>query len=167
MKPNDNIITPAIKQMQALQAAGMDCSDASMVFHPVNAHSDQFILQVYDIQYSKEFWADEKRRAIAGDFYERAHGRDVPAYTAEDMLRKIPESIVIDNIEHRLFIGKTKVDDLMVFAASYSFVDENGRFVARRQETAWESTIFIQLLYKILVWCINNKHIKTQYNGSN
>lgn len=156
-----NKITPTIDQMRHLQSLGLKCDDASMVYHPASVYSDFFILQVCDVEHTRKFWNDPKRKALVGeDYYERQHGRDVPAYTAHDLLQKIPESICIDGIWHRLFIGKTRVDDVPVFAASYSFMEDNGRFAARRQDTTWESTILVQLLYKVFLWCMENKHIK-------
>lgn len=156
----ENKITPTFSQMCYLQSLGMNCDDASMVYHPATSHSKIFMLQVTDIQHRREFWNDPKRKALVGDdYYDRMYGRDVPAYTADDLLRKIPESICINGIWHRLFIGKKHEEDVQIFAASYSFRDDNGRFVSRRLDAEWESTIFIQMLYKILLWCIDNKFI--------
>lgn len=161
MNTKQNILSPTIDQMRHLQSLGINCDDASMVYHPILSRSEIFSLQVADIKHTREFWADKRRMSIVGeDYYNKVHGRDVPAYTAEDIMRKLPESILINGIWHRLFIGKSKVDGVPVFAASYSFQDDNGRFVGARQDTTWESTIFIQLLYKVFLWCIENKYIK-------
>ena len=156
-----NQITPTIDQMRHLQSLGMKCDDASMVYHPASAHSDFFVLQVCDVEHTRKFWNDPKRKALVSeDYYEKMHGRDVPAYTADDLLQRIPESICINGIWHRLYVGKQKIDGVSVFAASYSFRDDSGRFVARRQDTAWESTILVQLLYKVFLWSVENKYIK-------
>lgn len=156
-----NRITPTIDQMRHLQSLGDKCEGASMVYHPVTANSEIFKLEVLNVEHQREFWAEPKRAALVGeDFFNRVHGRDVPAYTADDIMAKLPETILINGIWHRFFIGNKRVDGMRVFAASYSFRDESGRFVAARQDTEWESTIFIQLLYAVYLWCVENKHIK-------
>lgn len=147
--------------MRRLRSLGINCDDASMVYHPATTRSEIYLLQVGDIQHTRAFWEDPKRKALVGvDYYDRAHGRDVPAYTADDLLRKIPGSLCINGIRHSLFIGKKTVDGVEVFAGSYAFRDDNGMFVATRQDTEWESTIFVQLLYKIFEWCVKNNFIK-------
>lgn len=160
METTINKVTPTIEQMRHLQSLGDKCEGASMVYHPASAHSEIFKLEVGNVEHKREFWAESKRIALVGEgFFDRMHGRDVPAYTADDIMAKLPESILINGIWHLLFIGNKHVDGLRVFAASYSFRDDNGRFVAARQDTEWESTIFIQLLYAVYLWCVENKHI--------
>lgn len=146
--------------MQHLQFLGDKCNDASMVYHPITSRSEIFKLEVLDVEHRREFWNDPNRKTLVGeDYFNKTYGRDVPAYTADDLMARLPEAICINGIRHRLFIGKKTVDGLQVFAASYSFRDDSGRFVARRLDAEWESTIFVQLLYKIYVWCIENKFI--------
>lgn len=160
METEINKITPTIDQMRHLQSLGDKCEGASMVYHPMTAHSNVFKLEVRNIEFKREFWANPKRVVLVGeDYFNRMYGRDVPAYTADDLMAKLPESILINGIWHRLFIGNKHVDGLRVYAASYSFREDNGRFAAARQDTEWESTIFVQLLYAVYLWCIESKFI--------
>ena len=55
-----NITTPTIDQMRHLQSLGINCDDASMIYHPISSHSEIFKLQVLDIEHTREFWADER-----------------------------------------------------------------------------------------------------------
>lgn len=101
MEPATQNVALTIDQMRSLMSLGMNCDDASMVYHPVSQHCNIFNLRVTNIEDRKDFWDNPRRVAIVGeDYYNRVYGRDVPAYTADDILRKIPKEIAICGIKH-------------------------------------------------------------------
>lgn len=152
-------ITPTIDQMRNLQALGMDCDDASMTFHPATTRSPTFIRQIGSLKERKSFWRSKTRMAIVGeDYYQRVYGRDVPAFTADDMMAKIPFQIKVNGIRHQLYITKRQRGDDTEYQAGYSFQDENGKMCSAVSEV-WKSDSFVMLLYGILTWCINHKHL--------
>lgn len=152
-------IALGIEQMRSLMSLGLDCGDASMVYHPVSQHSDIFTLQVADFKYRKEFWNDKRRMAIVGeDYYNRMYGRDVPAYTADDILRKLPQVITIIGVKHRLYFTMRSYGNKREYQASYNFADEDGKMVSAIKNI-WKSDSFLLLLHGIMTWCIINKHL--------
>lgn len=153
-------IALSIDQMRNLISLGLNCEDASMVYHPVSRHSDSFLLQVSDIQHKKEFWNDEKRIAIVGeDYFNQMYGRDVPAYTADVILRKIPQKITLHGIKHQIYFTFAIFEDKPEFQASYNFRDEDGTMKSAITGI-WVSDTFLTLLFKVLVWCITNNHLE-------
>lgn len=159
MEPATQNVALTIDQMRCLMSLGMNCNDASMVYHPATQHSDIFNLQVTNIEERKAFWSNPRRVAIVGeDFYNRMYGRDVPAYTADDILRKIPKEITILGIKHRIFFTIRSVQGNPEYQASYNFADEDGKMVSAINDI-WKSDSFLLLLYGIMLWCINNKHL--------
>ncbi len=165
MKPN-RMITPNIDQMRFLQSLGLDCDDASMTFHPATSRSETFIRQIGSINEHKEFWRSKARIAIVGeDYYERVYGRDVPAFTADDMMERIPFKITVHGIRHQLYITKIKFGDEWQYQAGYSFPDENGKMCSSVKKL-WKSDSLVLLLYGILIWCIENKHLEVSNGNS-
>ncbi len=157
-------ITPNIGQMRFLQSLGLDCDDASMTFHPAFSRSETFIRQIGSINEHKAFCRSKARIAIMGeDYYERVYGRDVPAFTVDDMMAKIPFQIDVNGIRHQLFITKRKFGDEWQYEAGYCFPDENGKMCSSVKKL-WKSDSLVLLLYGILIWCINNNHIEVS-NG--
>lgn len=159
MEPATQNVALTIDQMRSLMSLGMNCEDASMVYHPISQHTDIFNLRVTNIEERKAFWDNPRRVAIVGeDYYNRVYGRDVPAYTADDILRKIPKEIAIHGIKHRLFFTIRSVQGQPEYQASYNFADDDGKMVSAINNI-WKSDSFLLLLYGILVWSITNKHL--------
>lgn len=153
-------IALSFEQMQNLMALGVVCKDASMVYHPVSRYSNIFTLRIADFKYQEEFWNDKHRIAIVGeDYFNQMYGRDVPAYTAEDIMRKLPDYIIVRNTYHRFYISMAGKGDRLTFFASYSFRDKDGGMVSMLSGAKWSSTSLIDLLYDVMLWCINNKYL--------
>lgn len=150
----------SMEQMQHLLSLGIKADGATMVYHPNQGRSDVFRLERNTFTYSREFWDNPKRKALAGDdIFERLHGRDVFAFTTADLMMILPESITISGIPHSLLISKKKIDDVTVYIASYSFVDASGKFISKRNDTYWESAVMVQLLHSVLLWLMDNKFV--------
>lgn len=148
------------EQMEHLIGLGIKAENATMVYHPATTRSEIFRLETNTFTHSREFWDNPKRKAIAGeDIFERMHGRDVFAFTASDLMAIIPDSISINGIKHSLLVSKKKEDDVIVYMASYSFIDASGSFASKRNDTYWESAVMVQMLHSVLLWLIENKFI--------
>lgn len=146
-------------QMRHLQSLGMNCDDASMVYHPATQHTDIFNLCVTNIEFRKKLRSNPKTMAVIGeDNYNRMYGRDVPAYTADDIMQKLPQEITVNGIKHRIFFTIKSVRNKPEYQASYNFADEDGKMKSSLMDV-WKSDSFLMLLYGILVWCITNKHL--------
>lgn len=159
MKEKEANIALTIDQMRSLISLGMDCDDASMIYHPATQHTDIFTLRVTNIEFRKKLLSNPKKMAVIGeDNYNRMYGRDVPAYTADDILRKLPQEITINGIKHRIFFTIRSRDKKPEYQASYNFADEGGKMKSSLMEV-WKSDSFITLLYGILIWCITHKHL--------
>lgn len=159
MKEKETNIALTIDQMRSLISLGMNCDDASMVYHPISQHTDTFNLQVTNIGYRKKLLNNPKMMAIIGeDNYNRMYGRDVPAYTADDIMRKLPQVITVNGIQHRIYFTIRSVGNKPEYQASYNFADEDGKMKSSIMDV-WKSDSFLMLLYGILVWCITHKHL--------
>lgn len=159
MKEKESNIALSIDQMRHLMSLGMNCDDASMVYHPLTQHSDIFNLEVTNIEIRKKLQNNPKTMAIIGeDNFKRMYGRDVPAYTADDIMRKLPQVITINGIKHRIYFTIMSVDKKPEYQASYNFADEDGKMKSSLMDV-WKSDSFLMLLYGILLWCITHKHL--------
>lgn len=145
--------------MATLQTCGIDTSASSLVLHRLNVSSEMYEIQTNRLDFARNLWGSRKN-VNGADIFEQLHGKDVPVFTANDIMAILPSTIKIKGIEHSLFIGKKMVSDVPVYVASYSFVDDTGRFLAKVDDCCWESAIFIQTLYKALLWCATNNFIK-------
>lgn len=77
-KEKESNIALNIDQMRKLISLGMNCDDASMVYHPLTQHSDIFNLQVTNIELRKKLRSNPKTMAIIGeDNFNLMYGRDV------------------------------------------------------------------------------------------
>lgn len=158
-KEKESNIALNIDQMRHLKSLGMNCDDASMVYHPLTQHSDIFNLQVTNIELRKKLRSNPKTMAIIGeDNFNLMYGRDVPAYTADDILRKLPQEIIVNGIKHRIFFTIRSRGKKPEYQASYNFADEDGKMKSSLMDV-WKSDSFLTLLYGILIWCITNKHL--------
>lgn len=152
-------IALSIDKMRHLMSLGVDCDNASMVYHPISSHSNILSLRVSNIKYQREFWNNEKRIAIVGEsYFNRVYGRDVPAFTAEDIMMLLPETLEIDHKVHTLVVRKHYFSDESSFRAAYVFID-HGIPTSRLINPNWSSSSLVDTLYELLVWCIENNHI--------
>lgn len=154
MAEKEQSIALSKEQMEHLIGLGVDASCASMVYSPISSRSPYFILKAKSGKFTKEFW-NEERRAIAGeDIYERLHGRDVPAFTTQDILNLMPPQILIGEMVCSLIILKKMSGNSLV---TYAVTDENG-LDSLREDNVWEEPTLIQALYNGLLWLIENDY---------
>ena len=90
--------------------------------------------------------------------YNQKYGRDIPAYTTDDILRKLPQEITVNGIRHRIYFTIRSVGGKPEYQASYNFADEDGKMRSSLMNV-WKSDSFLTLLYGILIWCITQKHL--------
>ncbi len=154
MAEKEQSIALSKEQMERLIGLGMDTSIASMVYAPILSRSSHFTLKAKSPTFSKEFWT-KRRCAIAGeDIYEKLHGRDVPAFTTQDLLELMPPQILIGEMVCSLIIIKKMSGNSLV---TYAVTDENG-LDSLREDNVWEEPTLIQALYKGLLWLIENEY---------
>lgn len=127
----------SIEQMRHLQELGLDMSDASIYWARVSHGS-----RVYDKSKGKWFMSLQKEFQTCGfTSYET-----LPAYTLQDILNKLPESI--------------QIYDLYIFKQAGLWVF---KYIDVEDETLHSETMprIIDAAYYMLCWCIEKGYIKT------
>lgn len=128
----------SIEQMKHLQELGLDTSDASIYWARVSHGS-----RIYDKSKGKWFMSLQKEFQTCGfTSYET-----LPAYTLQDILNKLPESIQI----YDLYIFK-KVE---LWWLKYVDVTNNGTVHLEKMPR------LIDAAYQMLCWVIENGHLET------
>lgn len=128
----------SIEQMKHLQELGLDTSDASIYWARVSHGS-----RIYDKSKGKWFMSLQKEFQTCGFIsYET-----LPAYTLQDILNKLPESIQI----YDLYIFK-KVE---LWWLKYVDVTNNGTVHLEKMPR------LIDAAYYMLCWVIENGHLET------
>lgn len=128
----------SIEQMKHLQELGLDTSDASIYWARVSHGS-----RIYDKSKGKWFMSLQKEFQTCGFIsYET-----LPAYTLQDILNKLPESIQI----YDLYIFK-KVE---LWWLKYVDVTNNGTVHLEKMPR------LIDAAYQMLCWVIENGYLET------
>lgn len=132
----------SVEQTKHLQELGLDMNDASIYWARVSHGS-----RIYDKSKGKWFMSLQKEFQTCGfTSYET-----LPAYTLQDILNKLPESIQIYN----LYIFKQV--DLWYF--EYIDVIEDEIFHSERMPR------MIDAAYYMLCWCIQKGFVKINKEG--
>ena len=131
-----------VHQMQHLQELGLDTSNASMVWCKCDCEKE----------YSHLLPKDE-------DVFERCLAvKYIPAYTLQDVLDALPNSIGGDEE-----VGYW----LQIEQMARKFDDWKVSYVSASQDEylhCFQSTNLIDAAYELLVWCLENKLIETNKN---
>lgn len=128
----------SVEQTKHLQELGLDMSDASIYWARVSHGS-----RIYDKSKGKWFMSLQKEFQTCGFIsYET-----LPAYTLQDILNKLPESIQI----YDLYIFK-KVE---LWWLKYVDVTNNGTVHLEKMPR------LIDAAYNMLCWCIQKGFVKT------
>lgn len=128
----------SVEQTKHLQELGLDMSDASIYWARVSHGS-----RIYDKSKGKWFMSLQKEFQTCGfTSYET-----LPAYTLQDILNKLPESIQI----YDLYIFK-KVE---LWWLKYVDVTNNGTVHLEKMPR------LIDAAYYMLCWCIQKGFVKT------
>lgn len=127
----------SVKQVQNLLSKGIDMSDAIMCW-----------LYPQDELYKKD---SSKWELCNADFYKKhcddSAWFDVPTYTLSELLDKLPEKVVCDDVTYRLVVNKSIVGyysddnpDDCHYADSYAVGDGN----------------ILEAVYKLYLWYLND-----------
>ena len=133
----------SIEQMQHLQGLGLDTSNASALYCIDNETGEKQLMlneQVEETDKDDEYF------------------RIVPAYTLQDVLDALP--IEIKYKDKRCWLCIELADEMI------GYYYENARFEHRWvfYEVVMIDESLIDAVYELLVWCIENKFVKTNKN---
>ena len=127
-----------IEQMQHLQELGLDTSNASALYCIDNESGEKQLM-----------WNEQVEETDKDDEYFRI----VPAYTLQDILDLLPETI--ERAEGDFFLEIAKLNGFW-YASYIIYVKKGSRFIVMIDEEE-----LIDAAYEMLCWCIENGHIKT------
>ena len=133
-----------VHQMQHLQELGLDTSNASAKYYRMSKKMDWFL--VFGCRSKEELLGTEE---------------NIPAYTLQDVLDALPESI--KHKDFRYYLVYNKSEGFIV----YYRVDFDGNHRYARYEEIYngiEGLSVIDAAYSLLCWAIENKFVETDKN---
>lgn len=131
-----------VQQMQHLQELGLDTSNASAFWCNPDRHGD----------WSLEFTDSCGGKIPQSNEYDEFH----PAYTLQDVLDALPESILKNDIQYWLSIWRATIS---IWIISYS---DDVDLITNLHHEEYES--LIDAAYSMLCWAIENKFVETNKN---
>lgn len=170
--------TLSIKQMQHLQSLGLDCSKASMTYYIFDGtqtswdkEKDEYIVKYdnepFDIKELKGKWD------IDDDLSDSSLSECVniiPCFVLDDILDMLPclypmhEIKNEQEIKRRNFKGSAYCPNLYKEDDVYYMKLTNNNLESL---VSFSSDLAIDAAYQLLIWCIENGHIKTNKNERN
>lgn len=127
-----------IEQMQHLKELGLDTSNASALYYIDNETGEKQLMLNEQVE---ETGKDDE------------YFRIVPAYTLQDILDLLPETI--ERAEGDFFLEIAKLNGFW-YASYIIYVKKGSRFIVMIDEEE-----LIDSAYEMLCWCVEKGHVET------
>ena len=131
----------SIEQARHLQELGLDMSDAALCYEPYEDYND-FTSQQYKVNFNR-------------GFNSTIYGREVYAYTLQEILSKLPETIKIDFRD----CGTLYRKGILAFDCDrIGYQTSSGAFIIGLHFDDKDNRL--DTTYKLLCWVLENGYLK-------